>query len=449
METILKKLLSGFDRFHWPLNEHSMANATFIAHVKLLSLVLLSVAVLSTLADVPYAAILVLDIFFCAYIVNLFKTKYKYIFFLHPLILFASSQLFTDSFLNAGDGEAYGGVIASYLNTKYLSFNFSLLSDNYSILEFFKYTSLGVVPTYAIPEFFFGNPVEAVYYLWQGTFHVFLCALVFTLAHTWRVLDGKYLFSMALFAVVSPTFFEVGTAPTRHFVTFFGVVLLFISHLAVVQRFTLSRVMVVLISRAPLLLPYVIFFAIDMYYIRRIKLDARLAMLVGFLMLGVLLMGDYFYDIFFAYDETSKTGAATFSGLTQWPIIGGGIKYVYALLAPFPWSKAPHFIATTYAGNGLLFFMHILSALTGLYLFFVVILKHRVILDADTALKQMVAFGLIMSMSILKGSTGFHFYLSIYFPMLAPLLAIRRLQISPLIPIGFVIFLEGFFMFAT
>lgn len=53
-----------------------------------------------------------------------------------------------------------------------------------------------------------------------------------------------------------------------------------------------------------------------------------------------------------------------------------------------------------------------------------------------------LTYGAIMSLSILKGSTGFHGYLSIYFPLLAPLLAFRRFQINPLLPIGFVVFLE-------
>jgi hypothetical protein len=53
-----------------------------------------------------------------------------------------------------------------------------------------------------------------------------------------------------------------------------------------------------------------------------------------------------------------------------------------------------------------------------------------------------------MSLSILKGSTGFHGYLSIYFPMLAPLFTIKQLQINPMLPIYFVIILEVFVVFS-
>lgn len=435
-------------------NVNSLAIDTLLAHVKLVILAALGLAVLYTLADAAYVAILVLDILFCTYLVSLFRTKYKYIFFLHPLILLFSSQLFVTPFLEAGDGEAYQAVVAQYLNTQEFTFEVSGLLSIFSLLEFFKYASLGVAPIYGVPEFFFSNPEDTVYYMWQGAFHVILCAVVVTLAKSWRVLDGKYLFSMALFAVVSPSFFDLGAAPTRHVATFFGVFLLFVTHLAVVQRFTGARaiwfavaVMMILISKAPLLAPYMIFAVIDLFFIKRSKLNTKTALLVGMLMLGILLMGTYLYQTALAYEDIARGGGATFSGLTQLPLIGWGVKYVYALLAPFPWSEASLFIATNYAGNGLLFFMHTLSALVGLYLFWVVILKWRVILISDTGLRQMVAFGAIMSLSILKGSTGFHTYLLIYFPMFAPLLVIRKFRVNPLIPITFVVLLETIVLF--
>jgi hypothetical protein len=158
-------------------------------------------------------------------------------------------------------------------------------------------------------------------------------------------------------------------------------------------------------------------------------------------------MAETLFETHLAYKATSESGAATFGGYAQIPIIGWIFKYVYALLAPFPWSDSPKYIDNNYAGNWLLFFMHTISALTGLYLYFIVILKWRAILAFDTQLKQMVAFALIMSLSILRGSTGFHTYLSIYFPMLAPLFTIKQLQINPMLTIYFVFILEAFMVF--
>jgi hypothetical protein len=279
---------------------------------------------------------------------------------------------------------------------------------------------------------------------------VFLSLIVVTLARLWRFLEEKYLFAMSLFVVLSPTCFELGTAPTRHYVTLFGIFLLLIAHLANRQRFRLSSlawyiiaVVVVVISKVLLLIPYLIFVFIDIFFINQYKLKLKYIVIIVGLLVIIVSTKDYALGSIFSYEEVSKSGAATFSRFTEIPIIGWIVKYVYALLSPFPWYDSPTYIGN-YAGNWFLFFMHTISALTGLYLFFVVILKWRAILAADNQLKQVVAFALIMSLSILKGATGFHGYLSIYFIMLAPLLTIKQLQINPMLPIAFVVIMEAF-----
>lgn len=424
------------------------------AHIKLVSLTVLGLLIFTSLAESPYLAILVLDLLFCGYLVSLFKNKNKYFFLLHPFVLLVSSQLFTGSFLSAGDGLDYSSVIVNNFNTQDLSFNDEGLMSSYTGVTLFKQLSLGVFPVFVVPEFFFVNPAEEVYYLWQGTFHVFLSLIVITLARLWRILEEKYLFAMALFVVLSPTCFELGTAPTRHYVTLFGIFLLLIAHLAIRQRVKLSSlawyaiaVAVVVISKMQLLIPYLVFVIIDMFFINRLKLKLKymVMILVGLVFILVSTI-DYALESISSYEEVSKQGAASFGHFTEIPIIGWIVKYVFALLSPFPWSNSPRYI-DSYAGNWFLFFMHTISALTGLYLFFVVIMKWRAIFAADNQLKQVVIFALIMSLSILKGGTGFHGYLSIYFVMLAPLLTIKQLQINPILPIAFVVSMEAFVVF--
>jgi hypothetical protein len=429
----------------------AMGNFESLAFIKLALLIAVGVIILSGLSDSPYIAILILDLLFCGCLVRLFESKYRYLFLLHVPFIYASSQLFTSSFLDAGDGIPYAAVIRSYFNSQDLFFYGGDLLDVYNPLQFFKYASLGAVPIFVVPEFFFGNPPEEVYALWQITFHVFLSLIVISLAQMWRVMEGKYLFAIALFVVISPTFLGRNLAPSRHVVTFFGVFLLLIAHLAIIQKVTLFRVVcyviavvMVLISKAPLMMPYFIFVIFDLFIIQVFEINRRNILLLLILILGLFFMSIYFVDVNLAYDEISKGGASTFSSFTQIPIIGWVIKYVYALLSPFPWSSSPQYIYNNFRGNWLMFFMHIFSALTGLYLFFIVILKSRFILDSDMQIKQLVAFSLIMSLSILKGSTGFHEYLALYFPMLAPLLTIKKLQINPMLPVGFVIIMEAF-----
>jgi hypothetical protein len=185
-----------------------------------------------------------------------------------------------------------------------------------------------------------------------------------------------------------------------------------------------------------------------MLFIRRKKTNASYILTLGLLIFSLLTISSYLFETTNAYKEIGEMGGKSFGGSVNIPIIGWIIKYIYAFLAPFPWTESPIYIDNNYTGNWLLFCMHVLSTLTGLYLFFIVILKWRAILSSDIKLKQLVAFTLIMSLSILKGSTGFHGYLSIYFPMLAPLFTIKQLQINPMLPIYFVIILEVFVVFS-
>lgn len=402
--------------------------------------------------------ILALDVALCIYLSALFRSNARVLFLIHPIIIVIASQLFTTSFLLLGDGPSYEAVVRQYVDTSTASFQIGPLLRQFGLLDFFKYASLGVVPIYLVPDYLFSERSGDIYYLWQNTFHIALTALVVTLARHWDAIEERHLLPMALFAAVSPSVFDILTIPTRHGVTFFGVFLFFVSYLAVCRSFTAGRlaaltmaVLAILISKAPLLLPVLVFMLADHVLISRTDFTWRNAVMVGGALVSAVLLSGFFVEKTISYFQTiSMTGAATFSYTTQLPLIGPIFKYLYAILAPFPWSKARIFVSTGvgYGGNWLLFAMHIASGLIGLYLFMVVIARARVLISADRGLKRSVAYGLIMSLSILAGATGFSGYLSIYYPFLAPLFAHRELQISLLFPVLFAATLEIFMLVA-
>ncbi len=399
-------------------------------------------------ADLPYVAIIGSDIILCLFLASMFKSKYRYLFLLHPLGILLFSQFFVTPFIELGDGDAYKAVVSEYLNSSDLSYNPIVSIDNYGILGFFKYTSMGVAPVYVIPEYFFINPDSSIYYLWQNTLHVLLSSIVISLTRIWNVVKVEHLFGFTLFAIIGPSFFELGAAPTRHIVTFFAIILLFFSFQALLQKVTPTRLFwfaialaAVLISKVVLLLPFIIYVVVDLLLNKRLSLNSSLFFAAGALVASFIL-SDLLMTIT-AYEEIAKGGTATFGGMVQWPVIGWVVKYVYALLAPFPWSSAPEFISWNYGGNTPIFLMHILSALMGLHLFMILIIKYRLIFSAGSDLREMILYGVIMSLSIIKGSTGFHTYLLIYFPFFAPLLSNKQFHVSLLYPMAFVLVLEA------
>jgi hypothetical protein len=235
-------------------------------------------------------------------------------------------------------------------------------------------------------------------------------------------------------------------------VTFFGVFLLFISHISLIRKLNISKlfwyliaIVCVLISKSVLLLPYSLFVFIDLVFIHRSKWNFKYIIFIGIGFLSAFFILTSLFEIVNVYiDETSKTGAATFSFLINIPIIGWVVKYVYALLSPFPWAQSIYFISYDYAGNWLLFIMHILSALVGTLLFVTLFSNSKKILASSIEFKQMIAFPVIMSTSILGGGIGFHTYILIYFPMMAPILTESNFKKNPVLVLLLVFFLELF-----
>lgn len=400
--------------------------------------------------------LLAIDCALCVFLSALFQSRFRVLFWLHPVIIIVSSTLFTKSFLTIGDGAAYESVVRSYLDTSTANLHFGFLIQAFGVLGFFKHASLGVAPIFLIPEYFFDDPGHEIYYLWQNVFHVGLISFVVGLARVWNAVDERYLLPMALFAAVSPAFFELASTPTRHMVTFFGVFLFFVAYKALDRAITPGRllglgvaVLAILISKAPLLLPALVFVLADRLLVTRARFDWRALALVVASLAAFVVLGDFFVETTLSYlDKTAKEGAATFSWLTQIPLIGVPVKYVYAILSPFPWWKAANAVnrGAEYGGNWLVFAMHVASGLMGCYIFFLISIRGRRLLRSNLELKRSLIFGLIMSSSIIGGATGFTTYLLIFYPFLAPVLAYRDLQISPLLPIVFVAMLELFML---
>lgn len=422
--------------------------------VQFLFTCLVSYFVLIWLTDWPTFSIFIVDLLVCLYLCSIFTHKLRYIFLLHPFIMWISGQFFSVPFLELGDGPAYKFVIDNYINDPdVLVSTFEYMG----MIETFKYISLGIAPVFGIPEYLYGAPESNVYFLWQCCFHIILVAACVTLARVWQVVWDEYLLAIALFAVVSPSFFEFVVAPTRHVVTFASVFLFYISFIAISQKISIDRLVglvvaitLVVISKFTLLIPLLIFCT---YYLlfegAGESISRSKKILIALLIFGALAFGyENFSSKISEYGDNSLSGANTFSGLVAIPVLGMFFKYLYALLAPFPWHEAPVFIDTTYGGNQLMFVMHMLSSLTGVYFFARLLIYGKPLLKQYYDLRPMVMFALIMSLSILMGSTGFHMYLIIYFPFLAPLFLIKNYRLSYYFPLVFVIVVEGVYAVA-
>lgn len=416
---------------------------------RLLMTILFASSSLFVLKSLPEISILLVDAVFCWFCVTCFKHRWRYLFMLHPFIMLVVSLFYQISFLELGDGEAYFAVYNSFTGASdALSFMQELILDGR-----YNHLNLGLFPTFFIPEFLYGEPNGLVYYFWQSTYFIILVSICLVFAKKWKVMPDEYLFFVTIFAIISPSFFDLGTALTRHFVTFIGVWMFYISFVSVVRHPRLFQIIwvfiaiaLIAVSKIVLIIPIFLFV---IYYLL-IQKNATNKFLRFFLIGIAFFLGFtfffFFFDLFRSYQNSiSKEGAATFGFLANVPILSFFAKYIFALLSPFPWQNANIHIATIYGGNSLLFFMHVLSSLTGIYFFARIIYYARPLAREFPDLKTPIVFGLIMSLSILGGTTGFHTYLLIYFPFFAPLFSVTSYRISFFVPIIIAIGFEALY----
>jgi hypothetical protein len=397
----------------------------------------------------PKTAVLIADMLACLYLSTLFTGRTRWAFLLHPLVLGICSNFFETPFLQGGDGQGYIAAIGTYLDPSETSLNLSRLRTDAGVFSLLKEASFGILPILVLPRLLFDSPTDEVFYLWQGCFHVLLTAFALTSARIWDIPSKRYLLSIGLLTVIGPSFFDLGIAPTRHVVTSFALLLLYLSCAALIARVTLGRLLVLflgigtlLISKAQLLIPFLIFCVAAASVLKENRHNLKAISLLTLSVVSLLMFSSAFWEQFQVFQEISQVGVGTFGGLTQAPLVGIAVKYLFAILAPFPWSKATEFINTLYGGNMPLFVCHIASSFTGLYIATSLILRRREIIDAEPELRLMFLYGGVMSLSILRGATGFHTYLLVYFPFFAPLFTQRRFRVSWLLPIAVVLMLE-------
>lgn len=414
-------------------------------------ILLIAIVLLFLLADFHKTSILLVDFSFCLFCVYSFQYRLRYFFLLHPLIIWILSLFYVNPFTEMGDGVGYIQTTKTVLSFYTGRDDGDIILNAILTLDF-KNIYFGFIPNILIPDYLFTVPSDTVYYLWQSCFFVILISVCLLIAKWYGVLRQDYLFCIILFSVVSPTFFEIGAAPTRHYFTFISIFLFYISFTALLQKVNLSKIIWVLISisfiaisKITLFIPIIMFIFYSLFLEKNQYLSklGKYGLLVS-IMIFLVFSFDFFYEKIILYREISMGGAATFGFLANVPFLSVFAKYIYALLSPFPWQNAIAYITNEkiYGGNPFFFIAHMLSSLTGIYFFSKIIVYAKPLFRFYPAFKPLLLYGLILSLSILGGETGFHGYLAIFFPFFSPLFLIKCYKIPFFVPVLIVLIIE-------
>jgi hypothetical protein len=419
--------------------------------MKFLIIIFISGILLYCFDTSPQFVFIIIDLIFCYYLLTFFSSKLRYLFLIHPIILWGAAYSYDAPFLQLGDGPAYIDTIRHYYHA-----NNDLISIVKGVVAHMGplgavvQLNFAITPVILVPEWLFQSPSDEIYFLWQTTFSIILIAACTALAVHWQSIPEKYLFYIILYAVISPSFFELRGTLNRYGLLFFGILLFYVSFRALDLKFSAARILgffssiiIITITKFTLLAPLLIFCFYCLLRERRHYGLFGLSTLVLCIMTWFFYDSTKFFEMFNRYRYISTTGGGAFAFLAQSFLLGYPFKLLFALLSPFPWHKASLLINSIYKGNIFIFFMHVGSALFGVYFFSRMFLQRKVLFFIDADLSRCLLFGLMMASSIFIGAIGHHAYLLIYFPFFAAMFATNEGKISRLIPFGLIFFVES------
>ncbi|QNP29919.1 hypothetical protein [Cylindrospermopsis curvispora] len=426
---------------------------------------LISFLLTRLLIDMPLAAIVAVDLCFSAYFVYLFRRyHYSVLFWLHPFLLLIISLSVANNWFDNGDGVAHTQEAVRVIQTGLIA-RITQVSREYGTtnpLLISKVLSLGAVPGFAIPRILLEKAPQEAYIISQNLVILILLAAFLPLVRSWNVASEKILLIFALFLGLSPSLLVFTYAPHRHFVTQFSLVALFFGHLAISKRISWDRTAVyflgitlVILSKPAYLLLYGFFFLVERFsnqlfeyksVLVRNTRNLKIVSLILFVASSMYLYSDlqnFFLDAAEGIREQAKvvSSSVTYPGQNL-PIISILYKYVFALLSPFPWYKYNFIIQVHFGGSWLHFFLHMLSAITGVYLFLAVILGWKRLKILDPVVRSSLLFGLCISLGVLGGATAFHNYITPSFVFLVPMLLYRSFRIPWTYPLLFILIME-------
>lgn len=132
-------------------------------------------------------------------------------------------------------------------------------------------------------------------------------------------------------------------------------------------------------------------------------------------------------------------------------VLAAPYKYIMAILSPFPWYKVKEqMYSLAFGGNVISYGFHIIGAILSLHLILVILINLKDIFNNENIYKyRIVIYGLIMSLSIIGGSTGFNVYLLIYYPFMLVYYLYTKRRISILVSISIVIILNSLMLIVS
>jgi len=440
------------------MNSHNQVSRDHFLHIKTI-LAIISFALILNVHEFisPTLNFILLDCVLAIYLTSLFQSKYKYLFLIHPVFLLLSSYGFEIPYANIGIGFKY---LTTYdILTNPLSYGLDSVSQycekRENIFGFCK-VYFGIFPIIWLPDFLYNHrSLEITLYYSMGFFNMIYVAIAVYISHFFHVLNKNTLLIIALYATVSPTFFEINSTLHRYGLLFFGLFLFLLAYIGLIKqkKSTFNKIGLALVffisilcigySKPQLFLILLIFVFIEQISSNRIplfsgiynKLEKKL--LLCLLIIGVQSLGLLIIPTDYA---PASTLGGNFTSIVNIPLLGFIVRVIYAVLSPFPWVNFTQL--ELYGFNSVFLITHILSAFLASWLILSVFLRIGLILKSLDNDKTIIIFGISIIFSLMFSAIGYNVYLAPALPFLAVIFLKKTYRVPIFYPIGFILLME-------
>jgi len=386
---------------------------------------------------------LLFDIVLSICLATFFKSKWRVLFLLHPLVVFVTSLGFEIPYEDIGVGYTY---INSY-NV------FIAATDNEIYSIGLKSSYIGVFPFLWIPNLLFTSKLGVLTYYYSMSLWNLFCGIFFTkVTMLTKSISNKTLFLLVLFFVISPMSLEINSSIHRYHLLILGVLLFYVSWVDLNKMKPTSRlfsylililsVILISISKLALLFSIIIFVFIDFILRKKVTLLKQLPNTFVFGVFCVFLGLIYFFGFYvlpqqYLYLDFVKGPINIF---TQTPIIGYFARVVYSLFSPFPWLTFSQWFI--YGGNEMFLLLHVFSAFISVWLVFSLFLNFKKILLLKHEHRAGIIMFLSISLSLSFSAVGHNVYIAPALPFLSIILLYRKFICNVFYPLVTIILAE-------
>ena len=405
------------------------------------------------------------------YLYSLFKGKIRYLFLLHPILVFLLSFGFGIPYNEIGTGFTYLRSIEKYTVSGGQSLDATMLMNDllFSIGGFARErVYVGTIPIIIIPRLMFGEVPDLTNYFSINAFTILYAAIGVTIGLSMGIMRKELLLIIALFATVSPTFLEINVVIHRYGLMFLGLWLFLQGYMGFLFAYSLLPkirsyrieysvaifvgIVMVFVSRPPLIFSLILFVLLESFFAKRIpifssfflkcsrsmKVFIFILSAVVFQLLALVVLPKEYVEGF------AQSGAGMhYQVVLNFPLVGPFVRVLYAALSPFPFLGFTQ-LEDIYGNNYFFLILHFFSVVVVVWVLMSLIFRFPAVISDDDSVRIVAIFGVSILLSLAFSAVGFHQYIAPAIPFLAVILMSKRTRVNWLYAVGFVVCMEIF-----